>query len=674
MSPRPYPDEDALARARSLFYQGRCADAAKAYGDLAWLYPPARVSQAACLFAGGDYAGASKAYAALWGGLSPSARRHSGLWWWLARSQADQGQWSDSLGTLVEREKIQALPAAAEALKAEDLQALGRPAGPAWDSAAGAAMRQDPHAAMVSYQTAAFYESQGDTAAARHWFTRTRRLDLSYSVLPSVAQALQAPKPDTTVGAPRLGSGQAQLVPAPLTEEEIGPSDSRLARPTRRIQPLAGQVASPSVRIGLMTHLSSLVFKTGGAMKVYGWDPSAGKRTGQVRLVLPADRVYRLEYKKGKWNLKRKVTGKTLLTFRKAILLQPKDPRSTFRLFDVVYDAGTFFGGKEDRGYRGSLALLPRSAGQLNAVNVLPLEAYLLGVVPSEIESGWPEEALKAQAIVARTDVLGKLGLHASEGFDLCADVHCCAYDGVGRETPRTTQAVLKTRGRVLVRQDNCRLIPALYMDSCGGHTQSYQEAWVKPDPSTTLGAGSTPSGKNTSLGSGVGDMEAPEWTFPMEPQTLLEFVSNTCAAYCALPSQQASDFRWVKVYPRQDLEKFVAKVKDLGELLEVQPVVRSDSGFVRSLKLKGTKGEVVLTGDHIRFTVKGLKSNFFYVESRPGAKNDGKPAEFVFTGGGWGHGVGFCQTGAAGRAQRGQMTGEILEAYFPNAEIYKRY
>jgi SpoIID/LytB domain protein len=109
-----------------------------------------------------------------------------------------------------------------------------------------------------------------------------------------------------------------------------------------------------------------------------------------------------------------------------------------------------------------------------------------------------------------------------------------------------------------------------------------------------------------------------------------------------------------------------------VGQLREVQPLVRSTSGFVRSLLVSGSLGQAEISGDQIRSAIKGLKSNLFYVETRRDAH--GTPVEFLFHGGGWGHGVGFCQAGSAGRARAGQEAPEILHAYFPEAKVTRRY
>jgi SpoIID/LytB domain protein len=125
--------------------------------------------------------------------------------------------------------------------------------------------------------------------------------------------------------------------------------------------------------------------------------------------------------------------------------------------------------------------------------------------------------------------------------------------------------------------------------------------------------------------------------------------------------------------YAAADLDALVARRKPgLGRLARVRPLERSASGYLRRLRLEGAERADEAQGDAVRSAVRGLKSNLFYVETRLGP--DGWPSEFLFHGGGWGHGVGFCQQGAAGRARFGQAAADIARAYFPGSALVQRY
>ncbi len=127
------------------------------------------------------------------------------------------------------------------------------------------------------------------------------------------------------------------------------------------------------------------------------------------------------------------------------------------------------------RWYRGDI-LIFNFEGKLTIVNNLPLEEYLLGVVPSEMPSKWNIEAQKAQAIAARSYALANLNKRGSRGYDLKDTPQDQAYGGATSETPQTTQAVLSTKGEVLIYND--KIISAYYHSSSGGKTIQAGEVW----------------------------------------------------------------------------------------------------------------------------------------------------------------------------------------------------
>jgi stage II sporulation protein D len=130
----------------------------------------------------------------------------------------------------------------------------------------------------------------------------------------------------------------------------------------------------------------------------------------------------------------------------------------------AVVDAGTR--------YRGSLLLFINERGRLNVINELPLSDYLRGVVPKELgPETYPQlEALKAQAVAARTYALSQRGSFAGEGFDLCATPKCQVYGGLAAEHPLSDRAVHDTLGEVLWSEG--ALAETLYTATCGGHTE----------------------------------------------------------------------------------------------------------------------------------------------------------------------------------------------------------
>ncbi len=132
------------------------------------------------------------------------------------------------------------------------------------------------------------------------------------------------------------------------------------------------------------------------------------------------------------------------------------------------------------RWYRGEFIIENRN-GKLVVINNLPLEDYLLGVVPAEMPSKWCYEALKAQAIAARSYAIANKGKRASHGYDLKDTPEDQAYGGASAETAPTNSAVIETKGEVLTY--NQKVIPAYYSASAGGHTTNSGAVWNKDLP-----------------------------------------------------------------------------------------------------------------------------------------------------------------------------------------------
>jgi len=134
----------------------------------------------------------------------------------------------------------------------------------------------------------------------------------------------------------------------------------------------------------------------------------------------------------------------------------------------------------KDNWYRGILRIENR-ANSITVINDLGLENYLQSVVPSEMPSSWGMEALKAQAISARTYAIANIGKHAKEGFDLVDTQMDQVYNGIKSELETTNNAVLETQG-IIMTYDN-KPISAMYCSSGGGHTTSALESFGRDIP-----------------------------------------------------------------------------------------------------------------------------------------------------------------------------------------------
>jgi len=134
--------------------------------------------------------------------------------------------------------------------------------------------------------------------------------------------------------------------------------------------------------------------------------------------------------------------------------------------------------GSEERRYAGTLTIVPQGGASVRLINTLPLEDYLKDVVPAEMPFSWGSEALKAQAVAARTYALRKILLAGPGPSDLEGTTYDQAYGGLGAERPASSEAVDATRGQVLTVGGH--LITALYMASGGGHTENSEFGFVR--------------------------------------------------------------------------------------------------------------------------------------------------------------------------------------------------
>ncbi len=158
----------------------------------------------------------------------------------------------------------------------------------------------------------------------------------------------------------------------------------------------------------------------------------------------------------------------------------PRTYRLDGRRLEIRGDAG--FVTWEGRRFRGDLEVYLNDRGLLNVINRLDLEEYLQGVVPKELgPSQYPRlEALKAQAIAARTYTLRNLGEFSEEGYDICGTPRCQVYGGILNEHPLSNRAIQETASQVLVHRGE--LVDSLYSATCGGHTENVAVVFPEKD------------------------------------------------------------------------------------------------------------------------------------------------------------------------------------------------
>ncbi|MCK5148740.1 SpoIID/LytB domain-containing protein [bacterium] len=339
-------------------------------------------------------------------------------------------------------------------------------------------------------------------------------------------------------------------------------------------------------------------------------------------------------------------------------------------LHDIPVGVGFHWEHKEDRSYPEDIILQVGTDGKLVVMNHLYMEHYLKGVVPSEMPSGFPLEALKAQAIAARSETLAKLGkAHSSDPYDLCSDVHCQVYSGLTRRDANTDRAVDITQGKILM--DGEEILDAVYSSVCGGHGESANHAWGG-------------EGRSYLKGSFDGSGRLQRYGKLTLKSTARRWIDATPDAYCN--SKRRPDiasleytrkyFRWELNIPqdeiRTQLERHMGR--SVGPIIKLEPITRGDSGRITKLRVEGRTGSYIIHGElTIRRALKRttLWSSCFYVQTKRG---EHIPSQFILKGAGFGHGVGMCQTGAAGMGLKGYNYKKILKHYYKGCQIRQIY
>jgi stage II sporulation protein D len=299
------------------------------------------------------------------------------------------------------------------------------------------------------------------------------------------------------------------------------------------------------------------------------------------------------------------------------------------------------------RSYRGSLVILRGGTG-ITVVNRVGLESYLLGVVSAEMGRRGPAEqaALRAQAVVSRTYALRNLGRWKAQGFDLAATVAAQVYSGQGAETAEGHAAVRDTRGRVLTYEG--ALIEAFFYSTCGGRTADGFEVF--------RGA-------------------ARPYLRSIPDQ------ADNGSVYCSISPRYRWHEEWTGEALRSTLQRNLppvagARSVDVREVSNVRVTRRSSSGRVDQLAIELGGPEIRVEGPEIRQVMRlssgePLRSTAFDLVATVAGH---RVTHLAVDGMGSGHGVGFCQWGAVGRARAGQGYEQILAAYFPRTRLERRY
>jgi len=311
----------------------------------------------------------------------------------------------------------------------------------------------------------------------------------------------------------------------------------------------------------------------------------------------------------------------------------------------VSSEVGTVrLNGREYRGH----AVLRRDAQGVTVVNVVNAEDYLLGVVGAELgtKDERDYEALRAQAIVARTYTMRNLGRRNADGFDLYAGVADQVYAGIAAEFDAVRRAVRSTRGEVVMFEG--APIDAFFFSTCGGRTAEGTEVFRAASRPYLRSIEDAPRG-------------GPAW----------------CSASPRFRWQERWSGDVVARMLRQTLPKAAAVRPDEVEpLRDMRVESTTASGRVAELVLRLRNREVRIDGVQARQVLRPagaepLRSAAFTLAAE---HQGGRVSALVIEGQGYGHGVGFCQWGAIGRGRAGQSAAQIVTAYFPGTTIARRY
>ncbi|RTL42480.1 MAG: SpoIID/LytB domain-containing protein [Candidatus Melainabacteria bacterium] len=268
--------------------------------------------------------------------------------------------------------------------------------------------------------------------------------------------------------------------------------------------------------------------------------------------------------------------------------------------------------------YRGAVWLKPGApdgasdAGGITVINIVDLEDYLLSVLPGEMPSSWPLEALKAQAVAARSYAIANIGKHSKEGYDLRATIDDQVYNGVSSENANSNRAVAETEGLILKHEG--KPVSAFFHSTSGGSTEVAEHVWGRPVPYLRM---------------------VPDYD-DMSPH-----------------------FAWNRKVKVDDMARAIGA--DLGPLTSFSIVSRTPSNRVKDTVLVGANGSKTISGETLRKVFKLPSTNFNIVC---------KDNTLEFLGRGNGHGLGLSQWGARALAEHGYNAAQILTYYYKDVSV----
>jgi stage II sporulation protein D len=381
--------------------------------------------------------------------------------------------------------------------------------------------------------------------------------------------------------------------------------------------------------------------------------------------------------------------------------ITPTDETNHFTLHQVTIGVNFHWERNEDQAFSGVLKLIIKN-NKITAINVLPIEDYLVSVISSEMSATSSMELLKAHAVISRSWLIAQIEKNKSikneqkqyssiqksenelikwydredhNNFDVCADDHCQRYQGISRSTTKAVnKAVKATTGEVLTY--NSEICDARFSKCCGGIAETFENVW-EPVHHPYL----------QKVVDNDHDPENFELTLENE-NNAKAWIHGTPEAFCNTNDkkvlsqvlndydQETNDFyRWKVEYDQDILSKLIKKRTgiDFGTITDLIPIKRGVSGRIIKLQIVGKKKTFII-GKELEIR-KALSKSHLYSSAFVIKKEiSDDQVKFILHGAGWGHGVGLCQIGAAMMSEKGHSYEQILKHYYKNATLNKRY
>lgn len=298
--------------------------------------------------------------------------------------------------------------------------------------------------------------------------------------------------------------------------------------------------------------------------------------------------------------------------------------------------------------------ILKTVAGKLVLNQLLPMEDYLAGVIQNEIGNTSPPEALKAQAVAARTHALSLLlnNRHKADGYDLCSGTHCQVYKGKYLQSEAIRKAIWDCRSQALFTASG--VADATYHSSCGGKTDASSIIWKGKPIAHLNGVTCIPEADSLDLSTEAGSRE---WIDQKQDSA-------------GMSSWERGALSWDKSISRAKL----AANTGMAYIDKLEILSRGHSGRIVSMKLYGDKTVKLDNEYKIRQAFANLLSSFFYIKGSYSLADGAviiRPQETLnLKGKGAGHGVGMCQVGALRMAREGKSYQVILAHYYPGVTL----